>query len=228
MKRTYSETGMGTYGSSKKSKALNNNIAPLKIPKGAKTKIDKQQNQVIKKIWSTLKPEVKVYRNTFSTTLTNAKYILNFADLLQQGITQAQRIGDKVKITSIFIRLMFDTNDLCSDYVRVMLVRPQEGKSALVTADMPNVFQPPDVDIYHTYQDDILTASYNEIGAGSSLYLSEPMAWERTLTFTNGINATWNTGGTLIKTGPALFLVSRSSTSSWSVNGSYTISFTDI
>lgn len=118
----------------------------------ARTKIDRYQNAMLKKVMSITKPELKTYRNQVTGSVSDAGYLLDLTNVITQGTASSNRIGDKIKVMAIEVRGYLKRADT-TNVVRLMLCRNKA--ESLTPTDFPNAIGFADPTKIYAYKDNL-------------------------------------------------------------------------
>lgn len=206
------------------SQIRNSKQKKIKNPRGRRTRYDQKQNRLIKKVYNMCKPEMKHYRNQVSTfPVSTAGSLTDLTNLITQGTSAAQRIGQKIKIYSIYTKITVQGAD-ASNYVRFMMVRNQANVQ-LTLSDFPAFNSYPNIDLMHLYRDRLipLTSSYD-----GTATVFPPKVLNMYIKFKNGITVDYTASGSPITPQILFYQVSDSITANHPVvSYEYIINFTD-
>lgn len=89
--------------------------------------VNKTLNKRIEKKW---------YDLSINHAATTAGALYDITSSIQQGTANGQRVGDKIKAISAFMRVTVDGQDSPGNLTRVMIV---QGKKVLALSDMPSI-----------------------------------------------------------------------------------------
>jgi len=163
------------------SKVRNSGSTKLKSIKGKSSNYDKKQDRMAKQIYNLVKPEMKHYRNNQTVlSVSDAGVLFDLTAVIASGTSTAQRIGQKIKIFSIYMKFAVQGADN-TNYLRFMLTKSVSNNVLL--ADYPAVLEFPNIDLLHVYKDKLipLTSSWN----GAAVYPTKIVTME--MKFPNGI-----------------------------------------